>query len=68
MPTFEFPDQSTLTEPTPGRLLKKLTRLGYDIPPETARRAYLVGILTNPINLIILAIIFYVVLTFLGIL
>ncbi|MGB7341342.1 MAG: glutaredoxin domain-containing protein [Phototrophicaceae bacterium] len=32
VPTFIFPDGSTLTEPSAGEMKKKLQELGYDVP------------------------------------
>ena len=32
VPTFEFPDGSTLTEPSAGEMKRKLEHMGYDVP------------------------------------
>lgn len=32
VPTLRFPDGTTLTEPSPGQLRRKLVGLGYDVP------------------------------------
>ncbi|MEL6527161.1 MAG: glutaredoxin domain-containing protein [Chloroflexota bacterium] len=32
VPTFEFPDGSTLTEPSTGEMKRKLEQMGYDVP------------------------------------
>lgn len=32
VPTFEFPDGSTLTEPSAGEMKRKLEQMGYDVP------------------------------------
>lgn len=32
VPTFEFPDGSTLTEPSAGEMKEKLQQFGYDVP------------------------------------
>lgn len=32
VPTFVFPDGSTLTEPSAGEMSQKLKELGYDVP------------------------------------
>ena len=37
VPTLEFPDGSTLTEPSDGELRAKLEGLGYEFPPTTWR-------------------------------
>ena len=35
VPTLEFPDGSTLTEPSTEALNRKLKKLGYQVPPPT---------------------------------
>lgn len=59
VPTIEFPDGSTLTEPSLGELERKLKSLGYDVP----FRAKLMGMLPM---LLFALIIVWAALRFLG--
>lgn len=61
VPTLVFPDGSTLTEPGAGILKRKLQSFGYTIPLS----AWLAG---NAFNLVLLAVILYAGLRFLGVL
>jgi len=61
VPTIEFPDGTTLTEPSMGELERKLKTLGYEVP----LRAKLVAMLPMIIFFTIIA---WAVLRFLGIL
>lgn len=60
VPTLVFPDGSTLTEPSAGQLTRKLHTYGYRVP--------LLGrLLGNSFQLLMLAIIVFAVLRFLGV-
>lgn len=61
VPTLVFPDGSTLTEPSAGKLRQKLRELGYEVPLV----AWLLG---NSVWIITGLIILYTVLSFLEIL
>ncbi len=61
VPTLVFPDGSTLTEPGPGDLQRKLTALGYTVPLMTR-------IVTRLPQAVVLAVIVWGVLRLLGIL
>lgn len=64
VPTLLFPDGSTLTEPGPGALRAKLAALGYELTPLASAGSYLVGMLTNPVVLLTLAVIIWAILQF----
>lgn len=71
VPTLVFPDGSTLTEPRPADLQRKLVALGYDLPSADLWKSYLAGQLRNPftyIRLIAFALLLYGLLQGLGIL
>jgi mycoredoxin len=61
VPTFVFPDGTTLTEPSAGQLRRKLETLGYRVP----LRAQLTG---SAINLFILVMVLWAILSMLGVL
>jgi mycoredoxin len=61
VPTFEFPDGTTLTEPSAGQLKRKLQMMGYHVP----LRAQIVG---NAVKIFVAVMVGWAVLSALGIL
>ena len=61
VPTFEFPDGTTLTEPSAGELKRKLEVIGYHVP----FRAELIG---NAFKIFVAVMIAWSILSALGIL
>lgn len=70
VPTLVFPDGSTLTEPRPAILQRKLVALGYDLPSADLWKSYIAGQLRNPfayIQLIALGLLLYAILEIIGV-
>ena len=68
VPTLVFPDGSTLTEPSPGSLYKRLNALGYVVPNAGLWPAYVRGVLTNPLYLFLIVMVIFALLRGFGVL
>jgi mycoredoxin len=59
VPTLEFPDGSTLTEPSTGDVKDKLRAMGYDIPtPSVAERLH--ALIAHPLVLYVALLVFVI--------